>query len=187
MDALYEAEARKRVWIRATLVRLDLPGGSCFLTDGGFVIWNGDTYYGRHPTLGLFSSVSGLTSGIANQTTRVDVRILPKSLSALSLLNGATIQGCRVRVWRGAVDFQTGEIVGEPTQRFDGEVDLPKLQIGMEWGCTLECGTQSARQLEPNADWRQNHAFHVLRWPEEMGLLKVSGVTKAVRSTEWRT
>lgn len=187
MDAAHEAAARQRVWIRAILVRLDLPGQTYFLTDGGFVIWGGDTYYGRHPTLGIFSSVSGLTSGIANQTTRVDIRVLPKSIAALSILNGATIQGCRVRVWRGAIDFQTGLIIGEPTLRFDGTIDLPRLQIGMEWGCTLECGTQAARQLEPNADWRQNHAFHVLRWSDEMGLIKVSGVVKAVRSTEWRT
>lgn len=188
MDPATSAAYSQRVWTRALLVRLDLPGGTYCLTDGGFVLYDGFYYLGAEPTLGLFQGVSGLTSGMGNQTTRVDLRVLPKSNAAASILGSPNTQGSRVRVWRGAIDRQTGLLVGAPVLRFDGEIDQPRFAISSDRSLTIACGTQSARQLEENADWRANHSFHSTRWPGETGMVRVAGITKITQDLgTWRT
>lgn len=188
MDSALSAAYSQRVWTRALLVRLDLPEATYRLTDGGFVTFDGGTYLGAEPTLGLFVGISGLTSGMGNQTTRVDLRIAPKNNSAASILGSPSAQGSRVRVWRGAVDRSTGLLIGVPVLRFDGEIDQPRFAVGANRTLTIACGTQSARQLEENADWRANHSFHTTRWTGENGMIRVAGITKITQDLgTWRT
>lgn len=188
MDPALSAAYAQPSWTRKLLVRLDLPGATYGLTDGGFVVYNGLTYLGADPSLGLFVGVSGLTSGMGDKTTRVDVRIAPKNNSAAFILGSPSTQGSRVRVWRGAVDRQTGALIGEPVLRFDGEIDQPRFSVGQDRLLNIACGTQSARQLEENADWRANHSFHTTRWPGENGMIRVSGISKITQDLgEWRS
>lgn len=188
MDPATSVAYSQRVWTRALLVRLDLPGGTYCLTDGGYAFYDGFYYLGAEPSLGLFQGISGLTSGMGSQTTRVDLRVLPKSNAAASILGSPSTQGSRVRVWRGAIDRQTGLLIGEPVLRFDGEIDQPRFSVGADRTLTIACGTQSARQLEENADWRANHSFHSTRWPGENGMVRVAGITKITQDLgTWRT
>lgn len=188
MDSALSAAYAQRVWTRAILVRLDLPGGTYGLTDGGVCYFDGLPYLGKDPSLGLFSGVSGLTAGLNDQTTRVEVRILPKDNSAASILASPSTQGSRVRVWRGAIDRPTGLLIGTPVLRFDGEIDQPRFSVGAGRTLNIACGTQSARQLEANADWRANHSFHTTRWTGENGMVRVAGIVKTTQNLgEWRT
>lgn len=174
---------------KATLVRFDLPGGALCLTDGGFVVFDAgdgegdETYLGRHPDYGVLGSVPSIKDGAEAQTTRLDIVILPSSTDAVAALKAPTLQGVRVQWWEGAINRATGELIGEPEEKFDGEIDRARLTVGNSWAVTLECGTQAERQLEPNADWRLNHSFHSLIWTGEEGLIFVDGVT---RKKEWR-
>lgn len=187
MDSALSAAYSQRTWLRAILVRLDLPGGSYGLTDGGFAFHDGLYYLGKDPTLGIFMGVSGLTAGMNDQTTRVDIRVGPKDNGAAALLGAPSTQGSRVRVWRGAIDRQTGLLIGQPVLRFDGEIDQPRFSVGVGRTLNIACGTQSARQLEPNADWRANYSFHTTRWPGETGMIKVGGILKVSRDLgQWR-
>lgn len=188
MDAALSAAYSQRVWTRALLVRLDLPGGTYCLTDGGFVVYESQLYLGKEPSLGLFVGLSGLSSGTGSQTTRVDLRIAPKDNSAASILGSPNTQGSRVRVWRGAIDRATGLLIGTPVLRFDGEIDQPRFSVGSDRQLVIACGTQSARQLEENADWRANHSFHTTRWAGETGMVRVAGITKITQDLgTWRT
>lgn len=193
MDPLFEAEARRASWVRALLVLISLPDRDLALTDGGFVAFKPPEqstpllFLAEDPVYGALDSVGGVGSGTQNQTTRVDIGILPKGPAAAAALGSPLIQGSRVRVWSGAVSPVTGGLIGAPTLRFDGEVDKPKFSVGQTWALTLECGTQAERQLEPNADWRLNHARQSQMWPGDNGLAQVSGVISATRTMEWRT
>lgn len=174
---------------KATLVRFDLPAGALCLTDGGFVVYDAgegegdETYLGRDPTYGVLGSMPSIKDGAEAQTTRLDIVILPASDTAAAALSSPTLQGVRVQWWEGAIDQATGLLLGEPELKFDGEFDRARLSVGDSWSLTMECGTQAERQLEPNADWRLNHAFHSLIWTGEKGLIQVDGVT---RKKEWR-
>ena len=189
MDTSLVAAFQQPAPIKCTLVRLDMTGGAVCLTDGGFAIFDcgegegPEIYYGRHPVYGVLSSVGAIKDGADAQTTRVDIVILPASDVATAALGSPSTQGVRVQWWEGVIDPATGGLIGVPELKFDGEIDKPRLQVGDSWSLTLECGTQAERQLEPNADWRLNDAFHRRIWGEA-GLVYVDGVA---RKKEWRS
>jgi hypothetical protein len=189
MDAALVAALQGPAPIKATLVRFDLPGGALCLTDGGFVDFDAgegegaELYLSRDPVYGVLGGAPTISDGADAQTTRLDIVILPASDTAAAALASPTLQGVRVQWWEGVMDDATGQLIGEPELKFDGEFDKARFSVGDSWSMTLECGTQAERQLEPNADWRLNHAFHSLIWPGEKGLIFVDGVT---RKKEWR-
>lgn len=191
MDAALIAGYQQPGAIKCTLIRFDLPGGPLCLTDGGFTSFDAgegegaETYFSRHPTYGVMSSVGSIKDGEDAGTTRIDVVLQPASDVAAAALGSPSIQGCRVQWWEGVINRSTGGLVGIPELKFDGEIDKPRLSVDEDsLELTLECGTQAERQLEPNADWRLNNAFHTLVWPGEMGMAFVDGVT---RKKEWRS
>lgn len=169
--------------VLATLIRIDLPDGPAFLTDGGFVDFGGNRYLGDHPTYGVLSAVSSIRDGAEAQATRIDITIHPASDAALASLSAPATQGSRVQWWEGAIDRATGLLIGTPLLQFDGELDKARFTIGSGRALILACGSQSERQLEPNADWRLNNAFHQRIWPNELGLIHMTNVLK---KSEWR-
>lgn len=190
MDANLIAAYQQPAFVKATLVRFDMAGGAICLTDGGFVVFDAgegdgpEAYVGHHPVYGSLDTVGSIKDGSEAQTTRIDIGILPVSDVAAAALAAPSTQGTRVQWWEGAVDQASGLLIGAPELKFDGEIDKPRFQVGDSWLLTLECGTQAERQLEPNSDWRLNHATHQRIWPGEMGLAYVDGVA---RKNEWRS
>ena len=190
MEAAHETALKAASPIKCTLIRLDMPGGAICLTDGGFVVFDAgegegaETYLGRHPNYGVLDSVPSIQDGDGVHTQRLDVGILPASDVAVAALSSPSTQGVRIQWWEGAVDWATGGLIGAPELKFDGELDKARLRSGETWALTLACGTQAERQLEPNTDWRLNHAFHQTCWPGELGLIYVDGVA---RKNEWRS
>ena len=190
MDSALDTALQDRSVLKCTLVRLDLAGGPLCLTDGGFVTFDAEegegpeVYLGRHPVFGSLDTVGSIKDGADAQTTRIDIGIQPASDVAASILGSPSTQGARVQWWEAAMDADTGQLIGFPELKFDGEIDKPRFQVGESWLLTLECGTQAERQLEPNADWRLNNAFHQMIWPGELGLALVDGVTRKI---EWRS
>jgi len=189
MDSALVTALQAAAPTKCSLVRFDLPGGALCLTDGGFVVFDAgegegdETYLGRDPVYGAIGSLPSIKDGAEAQTTRLDIVLLPTSDTAAAALASPSLQGVRVQWWEGAMDQPSGTLIGEPELKFDGEFDRARLSVGDSWALTMECGTQAERQLEPNADWRLNHAFHSTIWPGEKGLIFVDGVTK---KKEWR-
>lgn len=187
MEALHHAALQTTGPVKATLVRIDLPSGAVCLTDGGFADFDaGDgvrRFFGEHPTFGMLSSIPSIQDGAESTTTRLDVTVLPRDDDAAAAYASPAAQGSRVRWWEAVIDFNTGLIVGVPELKFDGEHDMARFSVGGSWEMVLVCGTQAERQVEPNADWRLNHALHSRIWAGETGLVHVTGVT---RKLEWR-
>ena len=69
MDAALIAGYQQPGAIKCTLIRFDLPGGPLCLTDGGFTSFDAgegegaETYFSRHPTYGVMSSVGSIKDG----------------------------------------------------------------------------------------------------------------------------
>jgi len=189
MDATQVIALQQPSPIKATFLRVDLPGGPLCLTDGGFSVHDAgegqgpETYIDEHPLYGVLDSVPSIKDGAEAETTRLDIVILPGTDTGAAALASPSIQGVRVQWWEGVIDWNTGGLLGQPLLKFDGELDRARLTVGESWSLVLECGTQAERQLEPNEDWRLNDAFHRLCWPGEMGLANVTNVTV---KDEWR-
>lgn len=191
MDALLIAERRKAYSVRCILVRIAAPTGAICWTDGGLARFDagaGDEYYfGEHPDYGLLSSVSGITNGSGDQTTRPSLTILPLDDVAAAGLGSPLIQGSTVKIWSGAINRLTGLLVGAPKPEFSGQVDQPAVSAGKQLSMSIQLITDGSLQKEANADYRQNHAAHVRTWSGEDGYRNVSNAVQATRTMEWRT
>lgn len=190
MDAALVAAFQAPRPTKASLVRIDLPGAPLCLTDGGFIRFDAgegegvETYIARHPVFGTLGKLPAIKDGAESETTRLDFILQPPSDTATAALASPALQGVRVQWWEGAVDQNTGTLIGQPLLKFDGEFDKPRFRVGKTTSLTIECGTQAERQVEPNVDWRLNHVFHSSIWAGEMGLIFVDGIR---RKMEWRS
>lgn len=191
MEAALIAERRKATSIRCILVRIAAPGGPICWTDGGIAIYDAgegwEIYYGEHPVYGSLSSVTGVTNGSGDQTTRPDLGLLPLDDVAASVLGSPLIQGSKVQIWSGAIDRASGLLVSTPKLEFTGKVDQPAVTAGRSLTMSMRLITDGSLQKEANADYRQNHAAHTRAWPGENGYANVSNAVQATRSMEWRT
>lgn len=191
MEPALSAERRKAVSIRCILLRIAAPGGPICWTDGGIAIYDAgeglEAYYGEHPVYGLLSSVSGVTNGSGDQTTRPSLALLPKDDVAASVLGSPLIQGSKVKIWTGAIDRATGLLVSAPKLEFSGQVDQPAVTAGKSLTMSMQLITDGSLQKETNADYRQNHVAHTRTWPGENGYANVSNAIQATRTMEWRT
>ncbi len=178
MDTALVAGLQQAGPVKATLVRIDLSAGAICLTDSGFAVFNGETYHGKHPTHGVLSSVSSVADGAESTTTRIEITLLPDDAASAAVLGAPAVQGTRVQWWEAVIDPATGGLIGQPLLKFDGEIDKPRLNVGASWALVLDCGTQAERQLEPNADWRLNHAHQSKIWPGDTGLINVTNVVR---------
>ena len=113
MDSALVAAFQQPVAIKATLVRLDMPGGAICLTDGGFVPFDAgegegpELYIDHHPDYGVLNGVGSIKDGAEAQITRIDIGILPASDVATAALASPNTQGVRIQWWEGAIDHDT--------------------------------------------------------------------------------
>lgn len=180
MDPVQVAAQQSPAPVVVTLVRIALSTGVVRLCSGGAVAYAGETYTSKHPLYGHLSRIDTLSSGAGGQVTRATILIEPFDDDGVAALTSPLQQGAEVKIWWGAVNVATGQMAGDPELKFEGELDFARFTAARNWSVTLECGTQAERQLEPNGNWRLNHAFHAAVWPGETGLIYVTDVTKKI-------
>lgn len=174
------------------LVRVRLGDWTIRWTDGGFVPWDDDgdglthLFEAEDEVYGVLSNIEEIEDGADNQATRCAITILPPGQQALADLAAPSSQGSEVNVWLGAVDRSSGLLVGTPDPLFAGELDFGTLAVGAGWTLNLECGTEEARALEPNADQRLSDPYHKAIWGQgERGFEHVTNTTRKIHWT-WR-
>jgi hypothetical protein len=113
------------------LLRLDLPTGSVFLSDGGVTTWGGNTYTASHPVLGGFSQISELSEGFGPELPEQEIVFAPPSNAALAPLQTGAFRRSPLRLWLAEYNPATGAVVGTPDLRFSGRMDRVRQQFGM--------------------------------------------------------
>ena len=162
--------------------RIDLPDYTLRLLDGsGEVTWGEGTFRGRDDLFGVLGGMDAITDGVGDQAPQLSVSFLPPSEAAAAELVAPEMQGSRIRVWIGALDGTTKEVVDEPYLLFDGELDQPTI-IGDRGLREVEYDCVSAFELlfEVDEGNRLSDAHHQEVWPGETGLSAVTGVVKQV-------
>lgn len=172
------------------LVRVDLGGWIIRWTDGGFVYWDEDgsgevqLYEARDSFYGVMSSIEEIEDGADNQATRCAITIMPPGEQALAHLANPATQGSPVTIHLGAVDRTTGRLMGKPDLLLAAELDVGTLAVGASWTLNMECGTEEARALEPNADQRLSDPYHKAIWGQsERGFEHVTNTTRKIHWT----
>lgn len=163
------------------LMRLELPQRDVLLCDGGFVPWGDLTFEVEDPEFGILAGFEALSEGVGDEAPAGVLTMAPASTAAAAALSQPGYQGSRLRMWVAEVDEVTGQVVGQPDQMVDWQVDSTRLRIGR--GSRLleiSCVTHGQRLMLRNEGNTLSPAFHRLIYPGEAGLDNATGLTTDV-------
>lgn len=157
------------------LCQIDLPDHTIRLCDGGRIDWDGEVFRARDAEFGTIGSVEPLSEGASDEIVPLVLTLLPSSTAAAADLVQPAFQGSRVRLWLAEFDVASGMVVGDPTLRFDGELDQAALTLQLELELTVVAAV--ARLFELNIGNSLSPAFHKSVWPGETGHDQATGLS----------
>lgn len=164
----------------AGLLKIELPGHTVLLCDGGTVAFAGDTYSSRDSLFGTVKSFGQYSNGVGEAAPSFMLTFLPDPDAASEDLNSPAFQGCRLRMWIVEIDEETGEVLDDDdtAPEIDAIIDVPRLRFP-ESGRTLEvdCVSVWVLLLDRNDGNVLNGPRHKLIYSMELGLDGTTGVT----------
>lgn len=147
----------------------------------GLCVINGEQYLPADPDYGMLSRVGELQDGETDQAPRLDLTFLPVDGAALDALTAPETQGSRVYYLWGAIDPETGTLVGQAEQPFIGSTDVYHISMeAQSWEIIMDCRSGLDRAIEANEGQRANDPFHQKCWPGEKGMSGVTGVSRTI-------
>ena len=163
------------------LMKMELPGRAILLCDGGFVVWNDDTYQASDDEFGVLTGFDALSEGTGDEAPAGMLTMAPPSTAAAAVLSQPGYQGSRLRLWIAEIDEPSGQVIGEPDLMCDWQIDSTRLRIGrgtreVEIGCV----TRGQRLMLRNDGNTLSPAWHRLVHPGEAGLDNATGLTTDV-------
>lgn len=162
----------------ALLAKIEFPTGDVRLTDGGFLVWNGETYRDRHATFGTVGSIQALSEGTGAQVPALELTLLPPGTVDAADLSDEGFQTSRARFWIAEFDLETHTVTGTPDLQFDGQVDQTIISAGADGGRDLAISVVSTaeRLFARNAGNTLNPTWHKSIWTGETGHDNATGL-----------
>lgn len=164
----------------APLIEIDMPDWSLrHLVGSSEVAWKGQVYRGKDARFGVLVAAGNLRDGVLDEAPDWPLTFAPPDEIAVDLLTRANIQGSRVAGYLGLIDRNTGQLLPEPIQMFEGDIDVPRLRVG-KGSRTVEFRCVSALECFHDGEIgaRLSDAWHQMVWPGETGLANMSGIDK---------
>lgn len=159
------------------LLRLDLPSGAVFLSNGGVTVWGGNSYRADDAVLGGFSAVSAVTDGIGDELPELEIVFAPPSNAALTPLQAGAYQRVAVRLWLAEYNPTTGAVVGTPDLRFAGTMDRVRQEFGLRsLSIIVSCVPELETLFFADDGNGLSPAFHKSVFPGETGHDQATGL-----------
>lgn len=170
-----------RIVTLAWLIRIDLPGETLRLCDGGLVTWGGDSYRARHPSFGVPGAVDFPDEESGDEGPGATITFLPASAAAAATLSNPAYQDSPFRIYEAEVDRTTGQVIGEPVTVASLLLDTTTLRIGKGYR-ELDMGlvSEAERLFEINIGNSLSPTFHKSVWAGELGLDNATGAPSVV-------
>ncbi len=190
MDALLIAEFQKANPFSFIAIRLDLPAKTLCLTSGGIVSFTctdhaggteAKTFVTFDADYGSLAYVGEIEEGADDTSAAPDLGFEVFTDAAVEALSAAAAQGSPWTLYWGAVNPDSGAVVGAPVEWFTGRLNVGSLEVA-ENGRALQFSnyTEEQFQLLADAAQRLSNSFHQKCWPGEMGLSHVTGLTRKI-------
>lgn len=177
--AAFEAN---RTWMFVA-VEINLnTGRDVRMLDGvGSVTWSQGTFNGTDQDFGSIASIQPISDGTGDSAPLFNIGFFPADDADAVDISHPDLQGSRIRVWIGALDQATGAVIPDPYLLFDGELDVPTIQVQKRVRkLDYECVSRFERFFLLSEGNRLNPTHHKDVWPGETGLDDVTGVVKRV-------
>lgn len=165
----------------AALLKVELPGHTACLVDGGTLGFGADTYISSDDVLGVPEGFEALSEGVGDEAPAGALTFILPDATASSSVNTAAIADSRIRIWTAEVDADTGLIIGTPDNLADWLVDYPEIEIDQGVRrLTLNCVSHAQRLFETSLGNSLSPKFHERIYPGEFGFRNAVGVATAV-------
>lgn len=160
------------------LMKMELPSRDVLLCDGGFVPWGDDVFLSKDTEFGILTGFEALSEGVGDEAPAGVLSMAPASTAAAAVLSQPGYQGSRIRMWVAEIDDDTGQVIGQPDQMVDWQIDSTRLRIArgsrvLEIGCV----TQGQRLMLKNEGNVLSPAFHRTVYPGQAGLDNATGLS----------
>lgn len=142
------------------LCKIEFPGNTVLLCDGGFIDFDGETYRSSHETFGTIATVAPLAEGIGDEVPALELTLSPSDSATPGELSQPGYQKSRVRFWIGEYDLDTGTLVGTPDVMFDGQADQTTLRRGASYEMAMSVVSTAERLFQRNAGNSLSDAWH---------------------------
>ena len=160
------------------LLKIDLPDGDVFLSDGGVTVFNGDTYRPTDAVLGGWATVDTIAEGIGDEIPALELGFSPPGVTAVTALSNGAIQQSRVRLWLAEYDTDTGEVVGTPELKFIGFVDQPQVSFAFrQFSVTITAVPDLEAMFFRDTGNGLSSTFHKALYAGELGHDNASGLS----------
>lgn len=159
------------------LLKIELPNYTIRLCDGGFSIYEGETYTSEDPLFGTLAAMQPLVEGFGDSIPALTLTLLPPNASAVSDLAKPGYQTARARFYVAEFDVATGVISAADLQ-FDGQVDQISVTVaGRSRTVEMSIVSLAERLFEGNIGNTMNPTFHKSVWPDETGHDQATGLS----------
>lgn len=162
------------------LIKIELPGHTIRLCDGGFVTFGGELYTSKDEIFGAIGSIESLTEGEGDEVPALEINFAPPGTSEPADISSAAFQTARAWLWIGEYDVETGALDGTPDLMFDGQVDQTILNIGAAREVDMSVVSTAERLFEGDIGNSLNPTFHRSVWPGEAGHDNATGLSVPV-------
>lgn len=162
------------------LCKIELPSGDVRLCDGGFIVFDAETYRSADALLGTIASLDGLGEGVGNEVPALEMVLLPPEATEPADLAQPGWQTSRTRFWIGEFDPEAGTLVGTPDLVFDGQLDQASLSAGATREVAVTVVSLAERLFERNTGNSLNPSWHKSIWPGELGHDNATGLAVQV-------
>lgn len=119
-----------RIWLSGLMEMQLRDGRTIRLSDGGFVVIDGEIYRSSDPAFGVIGSMEPFSEGVGDSVPAFKMTFLPQSTAAASALSAPGMQGSITRFYTVEIDAETGLAIDDPDLNFDGQIDQTLLRIG---------------------------------------------------------
>ena len=111
------------------LLKIELPERTIRFSDGGAIVFNGETYRPKDAVFGTVAQVEELTEGAGDSVASNGITLLPPDTSAPADLSRPGHQRARVRFWLQEYDVDAGVVTTNSKPQFDGQIDQTHFMV----------------------------------------------------------
>lgn len=163
------------------ILKVELPGRSILLCDGGFVEHEGETYLSSDPDFGTVAAFEALEEGAGDSLPAGTITFYPPSIAAAATLSRPGYQGSRIVMSVIEQDQATGAVIDiDRMAEWQSDRTILKRGKGMPRALEMLCVTRSQRLLSRSEGNVLSSAFHQRQYPGERGFDNAHGMPMQV-------
>jgi hypothetical protein len=160
----------------ASAMQVDFPDGVVRWVDGGFVVYDSETFKARHPVWGILTGAEDISEGIGDEIPGFRFTCAPSDSATAAVLFNPANNGARVRLWTLELDPITKAVIDDDLA-FDGMIGGCRVSIGASINLEFEVVSRAERLFLVNGGNRLDPTFHKSLWPGERGEDNATGLT----------